>query len=167
MKTGLVRWEWHSLDHVGAEESETEPGTSSTPWDWFHLNSIDREPNGELLISARSTWAAYQLQAPSGKVLWRLGGLKSTFKMAPGTETAWQHDARMLADGEVSLFDDGSNPPIHRESRAHSDRTRLQHPRGAARVRVHPQEPAAAGREPGQHADARGREHARGLRRRA
>ena len=24
MKTGLVRWEWHSLDHVGASESETE-----------------------------------------------------------------------------------------------------------------------------------------------
>ena len=24
MKTGLVRWEWHSLDHVGAAESEVE-----------------------------------------------------------------------------------------------------------------------------------------------
>jgi len=118
MKTGLVRWEWHSLDHIGAEESETEPGTSSTPWDWFHLNSIDPEPNGDILISARSTWAAYQLEARSGKVLWRLGGLKSSFKMGPGTETAWQHDGRMLADGEVSLFDDGSNPPIHHESRA-------------------------------------------------
>ena len=24
MKTGLVRWEWHSLDHIGAAESEVE-----------------------------------------------------------------------------------------------------------------------------------------------
>jgi hypothetical protein len=118
VKTGLVRWEWHSLDHIRASESETEPGTTTTPWDWFHLNSIDPEPNGDILISARSTWAAYQLQGGSGKVLWRLGGLASSFKMGPGTETAWQHDARMLPDGEVTLFDDGSNPPIHKQSRA-------------------------------------------------
>jgi Arylsulfotransferase (ASST) len=118
MKTGLVRWEWHSLDHVGAGESETEAPTTSTPWDWFHLNSIDPEPNGDIFISARSTWAGYQLQGGSGNVLWRLGGLKSSFKMGPGTETAWQHDGRVLADGEVTLFDDGSNPPVHQQSRA-------------------------------------------------
>jgi Arylsulfotransferase (ASST) len=118
MKTGLVRWEWHSLDHVAASESETEAPASSTPWDWFHLNSIDPEPNGDIFISARSTWAGYQLQGASGKILWRLGGLQSSFKMRPGTETAWQHDGRILANGEVTLFDDGSNPPIHSQSRA-------------------------------------------------
>jgi hypothetical protein len=118
MKTGLVRWEWHSLDHVGASESEVEAPTTTTPWDWFHLNSIDPEPDGNILISARSTWAAYQLEGGTGKILWRLGGLESSFKMGPGTETAWQHDARILPDGEVTLFDDGSNPPIHDQSRA-------------------------------------------------
>jgi Arylsulfotransferase (ASST) len=118
MRTGLVRWEWHSLDHVAASESETETPTTATPWDWFHLNSIDPEPDGDVFISARSTWAGYQLQGGSGKVLWRLGGLESSFKMGPGTETAWQHDGRILADGEVSFFDDGSNPPIHDQSRA-------------------------------------------------
>ena len=118
ISTGLVRWEWHSLDHVAAEESETEASRNATPWDWFHLNSIDPEPDGNILISARSTWAGYQLEGGSGKILWRLGGLKSSFKMGPGTETAWQHDGRMLADGEVTFFDDGSNPPIHQQSRA-------------------------------------------------
>ena len=118
MRTGLVRWEWHSLDHVGVSESEVETPANSSPWDWFHINSIDREPGGELFISARSTWAGYQLQAGSGRILWRLGGLKSSFKMGPGTETAWQHDGRVLADGEVTFFDDGANPPIHSQSRA-------------------------------------------------
>jgi hypothetical protein len=122
MKTGLVRWEWHSLDHVAVSEAETSPPASS-PWDWFHLNSIDVEggdPNrsGDLLISARGTWAAYQLEGASGRILWRLGGTRSSFKMGPGTRTAWQHDARMLPDGEVTLFDDGANPPIHSQSRA-------------------------------------------------
>lgn len=117
VKTGLVRWEWHSLDHVAASESETAAPKTSAPWDWFHLNSIDVEPGGNLLISARSTWATYQLQGGSGEVLWRLGGNKSSFAMGAGTKTAWQHDARMLGGGEVTLFDDGSNPPVHRQSR--------------------------------------------------
>jgi hypothetical protein len=118
MKTGLVRWEWHSLDHVAASESEVETPTTAAPWDWFHLNSIDPEPDGNIFISARSTWAGYQLEGGTGRILWRLGGLESSFKMGPGTETAWQHDGRILPDGEVTFFDDGSNPPIHRQSRA-------------------------------------------------
>jgi hypothetical protein len=117
MRTGLVRWEWHSLDHVPVSQTETETPTTTTPWDWFHLNSIDPEPDG-LFISARSTWAGYQLEGGTGRVLWRLGGLASSFKMGPGTQTAWQHDGRVLPDGEVTFFDDGSNPPIHRQSRA-------------------------------------------------
>jgi hypothetical protein len=118
IKTGLVRWEWHSLDHIGASESEVEVPTATTPWDYFHLNSIDPEPDGNLFISARNTWAGYQLEARTGKVLWRLGGNKSSFKMGPGTRTAWQHDGRILPDGELTFFDDGSNPPIHHQSRA-------------------------------------------------
>jgi arylsulfotransferase ASST len=117
MKSGLVRWEWHSLDHVGVTESQTTP-PKGAPWDWFHLNSIDLQPDGSVFISARSTWAGYQLQAGSGKILWRLGGLKSSFKMGPGTKTAWQHDGRVASNGDVTFFDNGSNPPIHQQSRA-------------------------------------------------
>jgi Arylsulfotransferase (ASST) len=123
MRTGLVRWEWHSLDHVGIAESETEAPAAATPWDWFHINSIDVEGAGgdspaNLLISARSTWAEYQLEGGSGRIMWRLGGNNSSFKMGRGTVTAWQHDGRMLPGGEVTLFDDGANPPIHSRSRA-------------------------------------------------
>ena len=118
MRTGLVRWEWHSLDHVAAAESEVETPTDQTPWDWFHINSIDPEADGNIFISARSTWAGYQLEGHSGRILWRLGGLKSSFRMGSGTATAWQHDGRVLPDGEITFFDDGSNPPIHSQSRA-------------------------------------------------
>jgi hypothetical protein len=117
IKTGLVRWEWHSLDHVGASESEVEAPAGSMPWDYFHLNSIDPEPDGNLLISARSTWAGYQLEGGSGRILWRVGGNRSSFRMGPGTRMAWQHDGRVLGDGELTFFDDGSNPPIHGQSR--------------------------------------------------
>jgi hypothetical protein len=110
VKTGLVRFEWHSLDHVNVNDSETSPPLSRA-WDWFHLNSIDPEPNGNIFISARNTWAGYQIDGATGRILWTLGGLASSFKMGPGTQTAWQHDGRILPDGQVTFFDDGSDPP--------------------------------------------------------
>ena len=116
MKTGLVRYEWHALSHVEARESENAP-SKTRPWDWFHMNSIDPQSDGDIFISARNTWAGYEIQAGTGKIIWRLGGLKSTFKLGPGTKTAWQHDGRVLPDGEVTFFDDGSNPPVQAESR--------------------------------------------------
>src|SRR5947209_13127487 len=110
MKTGLVRWEWHSLDHVDVKESHAPvPKAPAPPWDWFHLNSIDPQPNGDVLISGRTTWAAYEVQGASGRILWRLGGARSSFAMRPGGETAWQHDARMQPDGSVTLFDNGAS----------------------------------------------------------
>lgn len=118
VKTGLVRWEWHSLDHVAVSESHAPVPGTRTPWDWFHLNSIDPEPGGDVLISARSTWALYQLDGGSGSVLWQLGGTGSSFAMGPGAQTAWQHDARLRPDGTITVFDDGSNPRVHYQSRA-------------------------------------------------
>jgi hypothetical protein len=117
IKTGLVRWEWHSLDHVGARESHAANTSGATPWDYFHLNSIEPQPDGDVLISGRSTWAAYMLASGSGQIRWRLGGTRSSFTMEPGAETAWQHDARLQPNGTVTMFDDGSNPRIHYQSR--------------------------------------------------
>lgn len=116
IKTGLVRWEWHSIDHVHATDSETSPPTN-TPWDWFHLNSIDPQSNGDIFISARNTWAGYQIGAGTGQILWTLGGLHSSFQMGAGTKTWWQHDGRILPDGDVTFFDDGSDPPEEAQSR--------------------------------------------------
>jgi Arylsulfotransferase (ASST) len=145
VRTGLVRWEWHSLDHIGAAESEVQAPSGASPWDYFHLNSIDPRPNGDLLISARSTWAGYLLDGASGRVLWRLGGNESSFKMGPGTKMAWQHDGRVLPDGELTFFDDGSNPPIHSQSRGL--RIRLDLKKRQARLvkaYVHPDPPLLA-----------------------
>src|SRR5205823_7933655 len=59
-----------------------------------------------------------QLRRGTGNILWRRGGNRSSSRMRPGTGRAWQHDGRVLADGEITFFDNGSNPPIHHQSRA-------------------------------------------------
>ena len=117
MKTGLVRWEWHSLDNVDVRASHAQVPSEALPWDWFHLNSVDPQSDGRVLISARSMWAAYELDERSNQILWQLGGEHPSFAMGPGTETAWQHDARLQPNGTITMFDNGSNPRIHYQSR--------------------------------------------------
>ncbi len=120
VKTGLVMFEWTSLDHVALSDSYTPARTSSTsyPYDFFHINSINLDRDGSLMISARNTWTVYDLDAATGQIAWRLGGRHSSFVAAPGTPTAWQHDPRELPDGTISLFDNGSSPTVHPQSRA-------------------------------------------------
>jgi Arylsulfotransferase (ASST) len=119
VRTGLVRMQWTSLDHVALGESYESAARSSLafPYDYFHLNSIDLDPDGSVLLSARNTWAAYDVDPRSGRILWRLGGRRSSFREGSGTRTAWQHDPRALGDGTFSIFDNGSAPTVHGQSR--------------------------------------------------
>ncbi|HEY6689936.1 MAG TPA: arylsulfotransferase family protein [Rubrobacter sp.] len=108
IETGEVLFEWHSLDHIGLEESLYEPPPDLTAaFDYFHINSIDPIPDGYLLISARRTCAVYKVDRKTGEVVWRLGGEQSDFDMGYGTRTDWQHDARRHPDGTITIFDNG------------------------------------------------------------
>jgi Arylsulfotransferase (ASST) len=109
IQTGEVLFEWKSIDHVGVEETYITPSEDHYPGiDYFHLNSIDVDHDNNLLISARETSAVYKIDRKSGEIIWRLGGKKSDFEMGPGTQFAFQHDARRLPDGTVSIFDNGN-----------------------------------------------------------
>jgi hypothetical protein len=113
IRTGLVMWEWHSLGHVDLSESYSKPPTSTTGgYDYFHINSLVPDSHGNLLISARNTWALYQISARSGAIVWRLGGKKSTFTLGPGVQFAYQHNALWLHSDEISLYDDEGAPPV-------------------------------------------------------
>jgi len=118
IRTGLVMWEWHSLGHVEVTEAySTPPASDATPYDYFHINSLAVNSQGNLLISARNTWALYDINPSSGAIVWRLGGKKSTFKLGTGVQFAYQHDAEWLGGEEVSLLDDEGAPAIKPPSR--------------------------------------------------
>ena len=109
--TQKVLFEWHSMDHVDPSESyEPLPTTPNTAYDYLHLNSIDVDPDGNLLVSARHTFCVYKVNRSTGEVMWHLGGKKTDFTMGAGTNFAWQHDARRQADGTITLFDDNQAP---------------------------------------------------------
>jgi hypothetical protein len=122
IRTHRVLFEWHSFPRVAISESyspapDPKKGADAAPMDYFHINSIDVEPNGNFLISARNTHTLYEIDRKTKKIRWRLGGKKSSFKMGAGTDFYWQHDARRQPDGTITLFDNGAAPPMEKFSR--------------------------------------------------
>lgn len=122
VKTGLVRREWTSLDHVALSESYSKGLESSTkdPFDFFHMNTIDPRSDGTTLLSSRNTSALWLIDTKTGRVIEKIGGRKSTVTMGQGTRTAFQHDAMTLPNGDISIFDNGGSPFNEPYSEAHS-----------------------------------------------
>lgn len=109
--TGRVIFEWRSNEHVGLDESFMPQVTPQGNVDYFHLNSIDVDTDGNLLVSARNTSAIYKVDRTRGTVLWRLGGKKSDFAVDPAASFAFQHDVRRLPDGTITIFDNNAAFP--------------------------------------------------------
>jgi Arylsulfotransferase (ASST) len=118
LRTGLVRFEWHALDHVpvAASYMPANPGSPRSPWDFFHINAVSLHGKS-ILVDSRNTWAAYDVDAGSGQSLWSLGGKESSFAMGPGAAPAWQHDAREAPEDTITFFDNGGTPKVHGQSR--------------------------------------------------
>ena len=58
--TGLVLFQWDSLDHVSLSDSHSAGAEDQQrPYDYFHLNSVQEAADGNLIVSGRNTWAAY------------------------------------------------------------------------------------------------------------
>ncbi len=71
-----------------------------------------------MLISSRNTWATYLVSETTGNVLWQLGGKHSSFTLGPGVSFAWQHDAQLLPNDTLTLFDNDDSPAEASESSA-------------------------------------------------
>jgi hypothetical protein len=113
LATGRVLLEWHSLEQIPLQESYS---PVVTDWDFFHINSVALDNDGNVLVSGRSTHTVYKIDR-AGKILWRLGGKSGDFEMGAGASFAWQHDARRQPDGSLTVFDNGSSPAVEKLSR--------------------------------------------------
>lgn len=120
LASGKLVFDWRSSDHIALDESHSRYKTSAKnhfPFDPVHVNSIDTTADGNLLISARNTWALYKVDPTTGAIVWRLGGRRSDFALGPGVRFAWQHDAKSHPGNIVTVFDDEGDPPEAAQSR--------------------------------------------------
>jgi hypothetical protein len=142
LKTGLLLFEWHALDHVPLSASWVSVRSAQAFFDPFHLNSISLASDGNLLVSMRNTNAAYLIDHRSGRVLWTLGGKQSSFTMETGTRTWAQHNAVLHADGTVTIFDNGGGLPfVHPQSRGIRERIDVRQ-RTATLIREYDHDPS-------------------------
>jgi hypothetical protein len=106
LKTGKVQFTWDIAHAVPLSQS------SSGIWDPYHLNSVSAAANDTLLVSARNAWSLYDISptASGSTIDWTLdakpGATDSTYTLGAGAAFSWQHDAEMLPDGDITLFDD-------------------------------------------------------------
>jgi len=119
--TGELLFEWRASQHYEAIESYmTHPLAgyiSAIPFDFFHINSVDKDSQGNYLISSRHMHTITCI-SPTGEILWILGGRRNEFKDLSNGKAInfkWQHDARWLSedDGILTLFDNREAGPLH------------------------------------------------------
>jgi hypothetical protein len=118
IKTGKLLFQWVSADHVPYSDSHAPMPPPGQPWDWFHVNAVHLDTDGNLLIDSRFTWTIYKVNLRTGAMMWQLGGKHSTFtiKAAPGQTLdsageifAFQHDPEALGGNLYTVFDDESD----------------------------------------------------------
>ncbi|KAK4506438.1 hypothetical protein PRZ48_000170 [Zasmidium cellare] len=104
IETGQAIFEWRASEHVNMTHAYNrieglDQGTREKPFDFIHLNSVDKDDSGNYLISGRNTHSIIYIDGKTGEVLWTLGGKGNDFKdLSSGhvLNMAWQHDARFV-----------------------------------------------------------------------
>ncbi|TGO74901.1 hypothetical protein BELL_0249g00120 [Botrytis elliptica] len=110
IETGWVRHTWNALDHFGLNESFTTYVDEEWGWDWFHMNSLQKTPEGHYLISSRHLRMIAYINGTDGSKIWQVGGHNNDFTdLSDGNATnfAFQHHARFVNDDltEITFFD--------------------------------------------------------------
>ncbi|KAM0556863.1 hypothetical protein ACHAPJ_005535 [Fusarium lateritium] len=125
ISTGKLLFEWFSLDHVQPDEAvlPINPGqagsgyNSSDAWDYFHINSVDKDAQGNYLISARDACAVHKINGTDGSIIWRLHGRRSDFHVPDNAKFCFQHHARWLSQEDdvevISLYDNSAHGTEH------------------------------------------------------
>lgn len=141
--TGHVVWEWHSIDHVPLSESQSPvPASATTAYDYFHINAVNWDVDGNVLIDARNTWTFYKIDYRTREIIWRQGGKNSTLPLTTGdggTQTAWQHDPEAVGHDTFRIFDNEASPSVLPYSRvAWVQRNPFTHTTTLVKELVHP-----------------------------
>ena len=148
VETGALLFEWHALGSIGLGESyRPAPRDRGKVHDPYHLNSIDLDADGNLVLSARHTNAIYKIDRRTGDVIWRLGGKRSDFTMGCGHDVqAPARRARAARRNDHAVRQRRRRPPRPRSAVARDDarrRSRAADCVAGARARASRRDPVA------------------------
>jgi hypothetical protein len=118
---GAVDFRWSAWDHFTLADWVARPPNLAqlATIDFDHPNSIELDAAGNYIVSFASLAQIVKIDPATGALRWRFGGRQNQFTLIGDELSGFgiQHDARLLPDGDLLLFDNGNyhNPP---ESRA-------------------------------------------------
>jgi hypothetical protein len=121
---GVLLFEWTPFDHFDIADLDAASRSGATV-NWTHGNSLDLDPDGNLLVSFRNLSEITKIDTQTGQVLWRMGGARNQFTFAdtPAPAFARQHGLRLTADGRLLLLDNLGTPGDTRAERYGYDLT--------------------------------------------
>jgi hypothetical protein len=113
---GSLVWSWDAADHISLSEVDPSWRANCAAGDAYHFNSIEPVGN-DIIVSFRHLDAVYRISTTTSAIEWKLGGTPRpeslTIRDDPvfdaGSGFGGQHDARLLADGTLTLHDNGTN----------------------------------------------------------
>lgn len=120
-----VVFQWRSFDHIPITDTYK---PLSKGLDYIHVNSIwFDELDGNIIASCRETSEVIKINRTTGNVVWRMGGKHNEFTFSNGiagnTDPPMfqeQHSARRLANGNLTVFDNGYAPNVPGMDRTYS-----------------------------------------------
>ena len=107
-----VVFQWRSWDHFQITDADPcMQALTDSLVDYVHGNAVERDLDGNLLISCRSMHEITKISRSTGAIIWRWGlkAKNNQFTFIGDTRGfTGQHDIRRLPNGHVTLFDNGN-----------------------------------------------------------
>ena len=108
--TGNVVFQWSALDHYKITDADEYISLTQHQIDFVHLNSIEIDTDGNILLSARNLDEITKIDHNTGNIIWRLGGENNQFTFTNDERGfSRQHDVRRISNGDITIFDNGVN----------------------------------------------------------
>ena len=107
-----VLFEWRSLDHIPVTDADLVYIDLTDEYiDYCHTNSIELDSDTSLVISSRNISEVTRISRETGEMIWRLSGTGNQFEFLddPNPGFAIQHDARILSNGNLTVFNNGGH----------------------------------------------------------
>ncbi len=110
---GELIFQFRAWDHYDPRDEAAFINILGSSFDFTHMNAIDVDTDGNMLLSSRNTSEVTKVDLETGEIIWRLGGVHNqfTFLNDPLNGPANQHAIRMVSTNHYTLFDNGNLHP--------------------------------------------------------
>ncbi|HUM46897.1 MAG TPA: aryl-sulfate sulfotransferase, partial [Chitinophagales bacterium] len=107
-----VVFEWRSDDHFQFTDANQYTPLTNLTVDYVHGNSIERDFDGNIIISCRNMNELTKIDRSTGNIIWRMGGENNQFTFVNDNNSAHfasQHDLRRIPNGNITIFNNGNH----------------------------------------------------------